>query len=160
MKQGTEEIRLLNRQFIQETLQGRRIRPSTFIHEIQMPLVLFEEMKDAGLIDLRYLTDRRPNELNIKQNPIAFFEFKNDNVTVSFQHIYNREDFRTVVDRYLIIKAYGFYPIRANWTSKMNLDKKVKMKTMMEDTKGKRNLVRIMADYFKKLEIESLHQDK
>lgn len=151
-----KEIRSLNRQFIQETLQGRRIRPASFIHEIQMPLVLFEEMKENKIIDLKYLTDRKPNELNKKQNPIAFFEFKEDKVTVSFYHIYNREDFRTVIDRYLIVKAYGFYPIQTNWTSKMNLDKKIKMLVMMEDTKGKRKLVSIMNEWFKKYKQESI----
>jgi hypothetical protein len=124
-----------------------------------MPFTIFYEMKELNLIDLKYLTDRKPNHLNKKQDPIAFFEFKNDKAIVSFRHIYNREDFRTVIDRYLIVKAYGTYPIQANWTSKMNLDKKVKQRVMMTDTKGKRNLVKIMSDYFKELEIVSLHQD-
>ena len=119
------ELERLNILFLKETLQGNRIRPATFIHEIKMPFVIFREMKEKNLIDLRFLTDRRPSELNRKQNPIAFFEFKDDTVTISFQHIYNREDFRTVVDRFLIIKAYGEYPLKANWVSKMNFDKKV-----------------------------------
>jgi len=144
------EIKILNRLFIKETLQGNRIRPATFIHEIEMPVIIFEEMRDKKLIDIEYLTDRRPNELNKKQNPIAFFEFKDDKITVSFQHIYNREDFRTVVDRYLIVKAYGFYPIKANWVSKMNLDKNInKQHIMMEDTQGKSKLVKIMSEWFK-----------
>ncbi len=147
--EDTIEVRKLNILFLKETLQGNRIRSSTFIHELEMPYELFEEMKEKKLIDLKYLTDRRPNHLNKKQNPIAFFEFKNDKVIVSFEHIYNREDFRTVIDRYLIIRAYGFYPLRANWTSKMNLDKNIKVHVMMEDTIGKSKLVRIMNECFK-----------
>ena len=143
------EIHRLNVQFLKETLQGNRIKPSVFIHEIEMPYELFEEMKEKNLIDLKYLTDRRPNHLNKKQNPIAFFEFKGDKTIVSFEHIYNREDFRAVVDRYLIIRAYGFYPLKVNWTSKMNLDKNIKIHVMMEDTKGKSKLVRIMNEWFK-----------
>jgi len=150
MEEAIKEIQRLNVQFLKETLQGNRIRSSTFIHEIVMPYSLFEEMKEKNLIDLKYLTDRRPNHLNKKQNPIAFFEFKDDKVIVSFQHIYNREDFRAVVERYLIIRAYGFYPLKVNWTSRMNLDKNIKKRVMMEDTRGKSKLVNIMNEWFKK----------
>jgi len=148
------DICSLNIQFLKETLQGNRTRPASFIHEIEMPYGLFEEMKEADFIDVKYLTDRRENHLNKKQNPIAFFEFRNDKVIVSFQHIYNREDFRMVVERYLIIKAYGFYPLKVNWTSKMNLDKNIKKRVMMEDTKGKKSLIKIMGEWFNKFEDE------
>ena len=136
--------------FIAETIQSGRIKPATYIHEFEMPYDIFEEMKDINIIDIIYLA-RRDKGWNGKiHDPIAFFEFKNGKVIVSFRHIYNREDFRSVADRYIILKAYGEYPFRANWVSKMNLDKNInKQHIMMEDTRGKSKLVKIMSEWFK-----------
>jgi len=113
--------------FLSQTIQGGRIRPATFIHELQMPHTLFEEMKDLKLIDIDYLARRERDKNGRTHDPIAFFEFKSEMVVVSFHHIFNREDFRSMVDRYLIIKAYGYYPCKANWVSKMNFDKKIEL---------------------------------
>lgn len=130
MKTETEDLikaerRISDFRFLAQTLQGGRIRPSTFIHEFQMPHCLFDEMKDRHLIDVEYLTKREIDPKGRSHNPIAFFEFKPEMVVVSFHHIFNREDFKMMVDRYLIIKAYGFYPCKVNWVSKMNFDKKI-----------------------------------
>lgn len=130
MKTETEDLikaerRISDFRFLAQTLQGGRIRPSTFIHEFQMPHCLFDEMKDRHLIDVEYLTRREIDSKGRSHNPIAFFEFKPEMVVVSFHHIFNREDFKMMVDRYLIIKAYGFYPCKVNWVSKMNFDKKI-----------------------------------
>jgi len=134
MKTKTEDLinaerRIADFRFLAQTLQGGRIRPATFIHEFQMPHCLFEEMKDRELIDIMYLTKRERDHKGKTHDPIAFFEFRSEAVIVSFHHIFNREDFRMVVDRYLIIKAYGFYPCKANWVSKMNFDKKIEAVT-------------------------------
>ena len=122
-----EHRRQSNCRFLTETTQGGRIRPATFIHELQMPHEIFGEMKDLKLIDIDYLARRERDKNGRTHDPIAFFEFKPDMVVVSFHHIFNREDFRGMVDRYLIIKAYGYYPCKANWTSKLNFDRKIEL---------------------------------
>jgi hypothetical protein len=101
--------------FIIDIIQGGRIRPSVYIHEFEMPLDIYLDMKNAGVIDHEYLFLQK----------LAFFEFRKEKVIVSFHHIYNREDFRSMADRFLIIQAYGSYPFKANWTSKINFDEKV-----------------------------------
>jgi hypothetical protein len=111
--------------FISDIAQRGRIRPATFIHEFQMPFSIFEEMKDSRLIDIIYLTQRERDDNGRTHDPIAHFEIKDKTVIACFHHIYNREDFRSMVDRYLIIKAYGRYPCKANWVSKMNFDKSI-----------------------------------
>ena len=121
------ERRQSDYRFTSQTVQGGRIRPATFIHELQMPHILFEEMKDLKLIDIDYLARRERDKNGRTHDPIAFFEFKSEMVVVSFHHIFNREDFRGMVDRYLIIKAYGYYPCKANWLSKMNFDRKIEL---------------------------------
>jgi hypothetical protein len=113
--------------FVVNTIQGGRISPATFIHELEMPFEMFEEMKEANLIDIIYLGRREIDENGRSHDPIAFFTFRKEIVIVSFKNIYNREDFRTMVDRYLIIKAYGYYPLKANWVSKMNFDRKIEL---------------------------------
>lgn len=128
MKSETEELieterRRDNFSYIAEVIQRGRIKPATFIHEFQMPACLFEEMKDKKLIDVVYLVRREKDGRGKTHDPIAFFDFKPDVVNVSFHHIFNRQDFKAMVDRYLIIKAYGYYPCKANWVSKMNFDK-------------------------------------
>ena len=121
------EQRQSNYRFLSQTVQGGRIRPATFIHELQMPHILFEEMKELNLIDIDYLARRERDKNGRTHDPIAFFEFKSEMVVVSFHHIFNREDFRGMVDRYLIIKAYGYYPCKANWVSKLNFDRKIEL---------------------------------
>ena len=121
------ERRQSDYRFQSQTVQGGRIRPATFIHELQMPHEIFEEMKDLKLIDIDYLARRERDKNGRTHDPIAFFEFKSEMVVVSFHHIFNREDFRGMVDRYLIIKAYGYYPCKANWLSKMNFDRKIEL---------------------------------
>lgn len=111
--------------FLSQTIQGGRVRPGTFIHEFQMPASLFDDMYNQNLINVEYLSKRDIDSSGRSHEPIAYFQFGEDMVTVSFHHIFNREDFRGIVDRYLIIKAYGYYPCKANWVSKMNFDRKI-----------------------------------
>jgi hypothetical protein len=109
--------------FITDIAQRGRIKPATFIHEFEMPYALFEEMKELNLIDIIYLTRREHDGNGRTHDPIAHFRIKDETVIASFHHIFNRQDFRSMVDRYLIVKAYGHYPCKANWSSKMNLDR-------------------------------------
>jgi hypothetical protein len=121
------ERRLADCFFTKETIQGGKVRQSTYIHEIEMSYDLYFQLKDRKIINHNSLA-RFSSKRNGERiwDPIAFFEFKNDKVIISFSHIYNREDFRAMIDRYLIIEAYGEYPLKINWVSKMNFDPKPK----------------------------------
>ena len=96
-------------------IQRGRIRPSTYIHELTMPVEIYEQMRDSNLIDHAYLSTHK----------LAFFEFKGDRVVVNFQHIYNCEDFHHMVDRFIIYMLTGGYPITRTGYSKMNFDKTI-----------------------------------
>ena len=98
--------------YIVEVIQGGRIRPSTFVHELIIPTDIYHEMKNLSLIDHQYLALHR----------IAFFQFRNNRVIVSFSHMYNCEDFHHSVDRFIIVKHLGSYPVTRTGVSKMNFD--------------------------------------
>ncbi len=99
--------------YVKKQIQGGRIRPSTFIHEVTMPIEIYEELKLYSVIDHEY----------IERHRLAFFELKGDRIVVSFRHLYNCEDFHRLVDRFIIIKYMGHYPITRTGVSKMNFDK-------------------------------------
>lgn len=114
-----ELIRMERRQsdfnFIAEVIQRGRIRPSTYVHELTMPVEIYEDMKHQNLIDHEY----------IFMHKLAFFEFRRDTVIVSFAHLYNCEDFHHQVDRFIIRRLTGNYPIKRSGVSKMNFDKTI-----------------------------------
>jgi len=95
------ERRLADFSFIMEIIQRGRIRPAKYKHYIKMPLLLYEELRDNFIID--------PAGYYIDES--AFFEFKNDQAIVSFQNLYQCEDLHRKIDRYLVIKFAGSYPI-------------------------------------------------
>jgi hypothetical protein len=105
-----------NFNFIAEVIQKGRIRQSTYCHELIMPESIYIEMNERGLIN--------HEDYYILQQ--AFFEFRHGKVIISFQHLFACEDFHHLIDRFLISKSYGFYPIERNGISKMNFDKNVK----------------------------------
>ena len=98
--------------YIAEVIQGGRIRPSTYVHELILPDYLYEELRDRNVIN-------NEDYYILKQ---AFFEFRRDNVIISFQHLYACEDLHHRIDRYLVVKAFGNYPIQRAGISKMNFD--------------------------------------
>ena len=118
MKQETEElIKAENRRsdfrFVADIIQRGRIRQSTYVHELVLPDHLYEEIKNHGIID-------HEDMYILKQ---AFFEYRRDKVIISFQHLFACEDLHHRIDQYLVIKAYGSYPIQRAGISKMNFDK-------------------------------------
>lgn len=114
--------------FVKEVIQGGKIRPATYIHEIILPAELYFELKDNCIIDHESLAIYKEKDSGKRVwDPIAFFEFKSEKVVISFHHIFNREDFRAMIDRYLIIKAYGNYPLVCNWTSRMNIGQEIEL---------------------------------
>ncbi len=106
---------LTEHSFIFEVVQRGRIRPSMYTHEIGMPLEIYESMSTAGVIDHEYYFIAKS----------AFFEFKKNEVVISFQHLFAAEDFHHLIDRFLIKRLTGKYPIRRRGVSKMNFDDSV-----------------------------------
>ena len=95
--------------FIIETVQRGRIRPAKFRHQIAMPIFLYEELRNRGVIN--------PEDYYIEQT--AFFEFKTGEATISFLNLYNCEDLHRRIDYYLVKKFAGSYPIKRNGISKL-----------------------------------------
>ena len=99
--------------YITEIIQRGRIKPAKFIHSIGMPIYLYEELKDRGVII--------PEDYFITES--AFFEFKEDEMTISFVNLYNCEDMHRGILTYLVIKFAGSCPIKRSGVSKMNFDR-------------------------------------
>lgn len=112
--------------FIADVIQRGRIRPATFTHEIGLPYDLYEAMNNAGVIDHEFYFLHQQ----------AFFEFRKDEVIVSFVHLYSCEDFHHLADRFIIFSLTGSYPVRRSGVSKMNFDKKVQLVKLERDYKS------------------------
>jgi hypothetical protein len=125
----TAERRRADFSFISKVIQRGHIRPSTYIHEIGIPYELYEEMSARDIIDHEYY-------FLSKQ---AFFEFKREEVVISFVHMYACEDFHHIIDRFIIINCLGKYPVRRAGVSKMNFDKKIEMVVLMRNKTGKKS---------------------
>jgi hypothetical protein len=106
MKEETKKLIKAERRrsdfsFIAEVVQGGRSRPKKFKHFLSMPVFLYEEMRDIGVID--------PESYFIDKS--AFFEFTQEKVTISFINLYVCEDLHRKIDHYLVMKFAGSYPI-------------------------------------------------
>lgn len=143
MKPETEELikaerRRDNFSYIADVIQRGRIRPSTFTHEIGIPYDIYEAMSNRNLIDHEYFF----------LSKTAFFEFRNEEVIVSFNHLYLCEDFHHLVDRFIIRSLMGNYPIRRTGISKMNFDEKVEkvQHVFNKKIKGNDNIITLGSD--------------
>jgi hypothetical protein len=96
------ERRRANVNFIVDDIQGGRSKPKKYKHDLTMPLFLYEEMRDQGRI--------RPEDYFVDES--AFFEFTDTEATISFINLWSCEDMLHKIDRYLIIKFAGSYPIK------------------------------------------------
>jgi hypothetical protein len=88
--------------FICEVVQRGRAKPKKYRHYITLPRYLYKELRLKNVID--------PEDLFIDET--AFFEFSEEEVTISFITLYGCEDLHRKIDRYLIIKFAGSYPLR------------------------------------------------
>jgi hypothetical protein len=88
--------------FIIDVVQRGKIRAAKYKHDLTMPLFLYEEMRESGVIN--------PEDYYVEE--AAFFEFKCDEVVISFRNLYACEDLHRRIDRYLVIKFAGSYPIK------------------------------------------------
>lgn len=93
--------------FITGVIQHNRRRPAKYKHYLMMPLYLYEELNERGLIDLEtFYVDEQ-----------AFFEFTGEGVRISFMNLYMCEDFHRKVDHYKIVKLQGHYEITRGCSS-------------------------------------------
>jgi len=95
--------------FLTEVIQHGRIKPAKYRHYLKMEYFLYEELRNKGIIN--------PEEYYIDAS--AFFEFKNNEVTVSFMNNRECEDLHRRIDNYLVIKFAGSYPIKRGGISKL-----------------------------------------
>lgn len=117
MKEETKELIKTERRrsdfsFITEVIQRGRIKPAKFIHSLSMPVYLYEDLRNNGVIN--------PEDYFIGQ--LAFFEFKHDEVIISFVNLFNCEDMHRRILTYLVVKFAGSCPIKRSGVSKMNFD--------------------------------------
>jgi hypothetical protein len=103
-------------QFITETIQRGRIRPAKFIHSLEIPKYIYDELILYGIL--------KPENYYIYES--AFFEYRHERVIISFVNRGLCDDLQFAIDRYLIKEFCGKYPIERKYQSKMNKDSKLK----------------------------------
>jgi len=111
--------------FITEVVQRGRPKPAKYRHSLIIPIHLYEEMRDKGVIDPEgYFT-----------HETAFFEFRHERVIISFVNLGLCDALHFAIDRYLIIEFSGNYPIERKYYSKMNYEKPKKELVVLQRTK-------------------------
>jgi hypothetical protein len=117
--------------FITEVIQRGRIKPAKFIHSLKIPMHLYEEMRDKGVI--------KPENYYIHES--AFFEFRHEKVIISFVCRGLCDDLQFAIDHYLIVEYSGNYPIERTYSSKMNFDKHIEPVMLLRTKTGKKSHV-------------------
>ena len=102
----TEERRRDDYIFICETIQRGRIKPAKYKHSLSMPLYVYEELRDHGVV--------RPEDYYVDMS--AFFEFRKGEAIISFMTLYACEDLHRRIDYYLVMKYAGGYPLKRTGT--------------------------------------------
>lgn len=90
--------------FITETIQRGRHKPKKYRHNLEMPIFLYEELVNKGVII--------PEEYFVEES--AFFEFTQTEAVMSFVNLFACEDMVHKIDRYIIVKFAGIYPLKRN----------------------------------------------
>lgn len=88
--------------FVVDVVQRGRLRPKKYKHQVIMPDYLYEELRNRGVIDSEALFI----------DEIAFFEYRNSEVLISFISLFSAEDLHRKIDHFLVTKFAGSYPIR------------------------------------------------
>lgn len=83
--------------FIQDMIQGGKIKPKKYRHYIKIPTYLYDELIDKGVFV--------PEDYYV--NEAAFFEFTDYFVTISFITYWHVEDTHIKILDYLVRKANG-----------------------------------------------------
>jgi hypothetical protein len=90
--------------FIIDTIQRGRKKPKKYRHDLTMPIFLYDEMVAKGVI--------YPEEYFVDET--AFFEFTQTEAIMSFVNLFACEDMVHRIDRYIIVKFAGIYPLKRN----------------------------------------------
>ena len=90
--------------FLTEIIQRGRNKPKKYRHDLAMPVKLYEELCNQGIV--------KPEDYYVEES--AFFSFTVKEATISFVNLYACEDMTGKIDRYLIRKFAGSYPLRRN----------------------------------------------
>ncbi len=101
--------------YITEIVQRGHNKPVKYVHSITMPVYLYEEFVSNNVII--------PEDYFITES--AFFEFKDEEVIISFVNLYNAEDLHRRMLTYLVVKFAGSCPIKRTGVSKMNFDRRL-----------------------------------
>lgn len=111
MKEATTELIVAERRhgFLTEVIQNGRKRPVKYRHYLKVPYFLYEELRTRGVIN--------PEDYYIDQS--AFFEFRDNEMTISFINIKECQDLHMKIDHYLIVKFAGSYPVKCGGISKI-----------------------------------------
>jgi len=131
MKPETKELINTERRkndfgFITEAVQRGHIRPAKYIHSLEIPMYLYEEMREKGII--------KPEDYFIRET--AFFEFRHERAIISFVNRGLCDSLHFAIDRYLIIEYMGKYPIQRKYQSKMNNDKTARELVVLQRTQS------------------------
>jgi aspartyl/asparaginyl-tRNA synthetase len=114
MKQSTIElIKVESRRdtfgYLTEVIQKGRIKPAKYKHYLRMPIFLYEELRNKGIINAEdYFIDQA-----------AFFEFKDQEMTISFINFRQCTDLELKILRYLVKKFAGSCPVLRGGISKL-----------------------------------------
>lgn len=95
--------------FITEVIQRGRIKPAKYKHYLKLPFYLYEDLRSKGIIN--------PEDYYIDQS--AFFEFKNNEMTISFMNFRECGDLHLRILTYLVVKFAGSCPIKRGAESKL-----------------------------------------
>lgn len=87
--------------FLESLILIGKPAPHKYKHFLILPLGLFFELWSAGLVDVEFYYIEE----------LAFFEFAAEKMTIRFRNLCNCEDMHRKIDRYLIIKLSGSYPV-------------------------------------------------
>jgi hypothetical protein len=88
--------------FITEIVQRGRSKPKKYKHDLTMPVYLYEELCNRGVIN--------PEDYFIEEQ--AFFSFTTHEAIVSFVSLFACEDLHRKIDHYLVVKFAGSYPLK------------------------------------------------
>ena len=114
MSEYTKELIVIERHkdandFLLKTVQRERKRPKKYTHQISMPIYLYEELHNKGVI--------QPESYYIEE--YACLECTEIEATRSFIYLYHAEDLHRRIDHYLVVKFAGSYPITRTGVSKL-----------------------------------------
>ena len=88
--------------YIIEVIQRGRIKPAKYKHYLSMNRDIYDLLLNQNII--------RPEDYFIEES--AFFEYKEDIITINFVHLYICDDLHIRILSYLLNMKYGYEVIK------------------------------------------------